>query len=110
MSVLTTLRTITRDEARAELAKPGGRLRFLHDTKPDSNGGFIVDDPREQHHVADVREGWAGGVQEPVCNIGDDFLFDHYLNNAAVWIDRGEWVRVKIEGLSGGPDEAISTR
>lgn len=100
------MRTMTRAEALAEMAQPEGRLRFL---LSNGNGGFIVNDPVEHHHVADLREGWAGGVSEPVCGIGQPFLFDHYLKDAAVWIDRGSWVRVKIEGCSGGPDENIRT-
>ena len=50
---------VTRDYIREELAKPGGRVRFL---LRNENGGFIVNDP--EHHVADIREGWAGGVAE----------------------------------------------
>lgn len=115
MSVLTALPTITRDEAAAELAKPGGRIRFLFGTGEDDNGGFIVQEPEDYHNpdnhwVADVREGWAGGVMEAVCEIGASYLFDSYLSTAATWIDRGTWVRVRIEGCSGGPDEHISTR
>lgn len=96
---------VTRDYIREELAKPGGRVRFL---LRNENGGFIVNDP--EHHVADIREGWAGGVAEAVCAVGDEYLFDSYLSNAAVWIERGgQWARVKITGCTGGPDAKIPT-
>jgi hypothetical protein len=114
MSVITALRTMTVAEFHAELAEHGSRVRFLHDTAPESNGGFVVRDNTyyegDPHYIADVREGWAGGVYEPICSAPDNFVLTSYLNKAAVWIDRGEWVRVHIEGTTGGPDEAISTR
>jgi hypothetical protein len=103
---------ITRDEAKALMAA-GGRLRFLHSTEPGASGGFVVHNadryPGEPHYIADVREGFAQGVYEPICELGHDYVFDSYLETAAVWIDRGEWVRVRIEGTTGGPDELIDT-
>lgn len=95
--------TLTRDEAKAELAKPGGRLRFLFNHGHDSNGGFVVQEPEDYHNpdnmwVADVREGWAGGVMEAICELDSDYLFESYLADAFVWIDRGSWVPVRIEG------------
>lgn len=92
----------------------GKRLRFLLDQGEDANGGFIVLDPPEYEgasdcYVADVREGWAGGVMEAVCHAPSFYLFDSYLDGAAVWMDFGSWVRVSIDGCST-PDRAISTR
>lgn len=114
MSVITALRPMSTDEFHAELANHGSRVRFQHGSGPDDNGGFVVRDntyyPGEPHYIADVQTGWAGGVYEPICSAPDNFVLTSYLDRAAVWIDRGEWVRVHIEGTSGGPDEHISTK
>lgn len=95
---------ISRSEAIEELAKPGGRLRYNLCNGEDANGGFMVLDPDEYEgapncYVADVREGWAAGIMEAICDAESFYLFDSFLNGAAVWIDGCET-----------PAEHVSTR